>query len=512
MVLEPSIKWCECNTAPCDCVLIPGTGTTPWNIYQYLPCYSACCEETYDCTITGCIPNTTGTGLFTSLAQCQVVCVEWECISGLTANFCEMKTPIPVQNCQPLPNGYSTLVNNLLSYFSNQANSVTWTNFNTTKFDQTAPGVYNSQTPLCNSQCNAGVWHYFDTISMENDLNPQHPYYINTGPCSSWGDFINQVNLQPGINNYLMVNYSPNSTAQDILNDVWTIPGNSDTLIRISPFQPCICVDDPCHCDELVGTGRTPTQDYYTTSAACSANCCDYQWYCHSGAVPIVAGAPLGTTPPCTCLQSNNILPGVQTYQSELACKQYPKNCCLPQYYDCPNGYCVSLVPGNIGPYATANACAQAVANGDCGPVQDGWNCKWVLDDAPGPTSAGSFQCVQCYGLGCQYTPVTAAGAPYWGNAHAQCLYYCEGENGPCIKCCMDHFGSVYSLSLTANPCKCPINTIEVPAPCDGPCHIQYLVSKDFTTTGQHVNVNVTKTHVSLDIIGIITNVRVYLL
>ncbi|GAF69438.1 unnamed protein product, partial [marine sediment metagenome] len=458
MVLEPFIQWCECSKKGCDCVLIPGTGTTPWDIYQYLPCYSACCEETYDCKVNGCQPNNTGTGLFTSLAQCQIVCVEWECISAVTAVNCEMKASIPVMNCQPLPNGYGTLVNNLLDYFSNPANSLTWTSFSMTKYDQSAPAIYNPNTPNCNSYCNTGVWHYFDTISMSNDLSPTHPYYINTGPCNSWGDFINQVNLQPGINNYLMVNYSPNTSAQDILHDVWTIPGNSDTLIRISPFQPCICVSEDCHCDPLNGTGRTPTQNYYTTSAACSADCCSDEWYCHTGAVPQSIGWPfnttIGTTQPCTCLQ--NPPQGVQTFPTELACKQYPQNCCLPQYYDCPNGYCQSLTPGTVGPYSTAAACAAAVSNGDCAPMDEAWNCTWVEDDAPTPTPTGSFQCLPCVGGGCQYTPATAAGPPYFGNALAQCQYYCEGENGPCIKCCMDDFGAVYSLSLTANPCKCP--------------------------------------------------------
>ena len=146
MLLEPSIDWCECISSHCDCILIPGTGATPYDITQYSQCYSACCDETYDCTDTGCIPNSMGTGQFTSLGQCQAVCVEFECISAVTAVNCEMKLPIPVQNCQPLPNGYGTLVNNLLAYFSNQANSVTWTNFNTTKYDQSAPSIFNNQT------------------------------------------------------------------------------------------------------------------------------------------------------------------------------------------------------------------------------------------------------------------------------------------------------------------------------------------------------------------------------
>ena len=403
------------------------------------------------------------------------MCVEWECKSGTTANGCELKTFIPVHNCQPLPSGYFTLVNNLLDYFSDPINSLAWTSFNSTKFDQAAPAIFNPNTPGCNSQCPSGVYHFFDTISMNNNLQPTHPYYINTGPCSSWGDFVNQVNLQPGINNYLMQNYSPGTTAQQILHDVWTIPNNSDTTIEISPFMPCICVDEECDCFPLNGTGRTPTQNYYTTSAACSAHCCNDEWYCHTGAVPLPNDSQqLVSTQPCVCLQ--NPPPGVQTFPTELDCKQYPKNCCLPQYYDCPNGFCVSLIPGTVGPYSTPAACAAAVAMGDCAPIEDGWNCQ---TDGPGPIVIPT--CVPCVGGGCQYNSSTAAGPPYFGNSLAQCQFYCEGENGPCIKCCMDDLGAVYSLSLTANPCKCPIGTTEVPAPCKEPCPFPVSCIDGFT-------------------------------
>ena len=459
LTLEPNIKWCQCLNSKCDCVLIPGTGTTPWDMTQYLPCYSACCEETYDCTTNGCVTNNSGTGLFNSIGQCQVVCVEWECISGITSSGCNTKTAIPVHNCQPLPGGYGSLVVNLLDYFSNNLNNLTWTSFNSTKFDQTAPSVYNPQTPDCNAMCTQGVWHYFDTIEMNNNLQPTHQYYINTGPCSSWGDFIIQLNLQPGINNYLMQSYSPtNSSYADVIKDVQNIPENERTDVTISNMNPCICIDKPCDCYELIGTGRTPTQDYYTTSASCLTQCCVEEWYCE----------PDNNNHQCECLFGTPPL-GATLYPSQNHCKKDVLNCCKPQWYDCPNGWCVSLIPGVVGPYATAAACTAAVQAGKCDEIhgENGYDC---ISLEPGPTTISTQACVGVSNGG-QYTPTTALGAPWFGNAYAQCQHYCEGENKPCEKCCVDKFGQQFMLTPTTNPCKCPVNTIEIPIPCGGtPC------------------------------------------
>jgi len=451
MTLDPQFRWCECKETDCDCILIPGTGATPYNINQYSLCYSACCDETYDCTINGCVPNNAGTGIFSSLAQCQLICVEYECVSGVTADFCEQKQSIPVSNCNVLPIGLSQLTTDLLSYFSNPMNGINQASFSAYKYDQTAPGVYNPNTPFCNgTMCPQSVYHYFSYISYNNGWPAGHQYHINTGAQYSWADFINALNQSNGVNNYLMVNYSPNANLATIQGALSDIPGEG--RIELGPISPCICQDVDCHCPQIPGTGHTPTQNYYSTSASCITDCCEDVWYCendHGNCECKFGTAPLGSP----------------TYSSLLDCKQSPQNCCKNQWYDCPGGACVSLIPGTIGPYATPADCTAAVAAGLCEPDQPSYNCQ---TESPGPVVIPT--CVPCIGTGCQYTPVTAAGAPFFGDALAQCQSQCEGENPICWKCCMNKFGQIYQLTLNHPTCKCPVDTVEVPCDGTGPC------------------------------------------
>lgn len=454
MMLDPLFRWCECKETDCDCLLIPGTGATPYNINQYAPCYSACCEETYDCTINGCVVNNSGTGNFTSLAQCQLICLEYECISGTTSNasICEAKQSIPVANCNILPIGLVQLTTDLLNYFSDPANNLNQASFSAYKFDQEAPAYYSPTGSQCNgSLCNQSVYHYFDSISYNNGWPAGHQYSINTGPQTSWGNFINALNNSNGINNFLMVNYSPNTSYANILSALSDVPGEG--RVQLGKINPCICNNEPCHCPQIPGTGHTPTQNYYSTSAACETDCCEDEWYCNTK--PLTGCECKMGTPP----------PGAPTYPSLLACKQNTQNCCKNQWYDCPNGACVSLIPGTIGPYATPADCTAAVAAGMCSPEGPSYNCQ---TDGPGPVVIPT--CVPCIGSACQFTPVTAAGAPFFGDALAQCQSQCEGETPICWKCCMNKFGQIYQLLLNDPICKCKPGDIEVPCDGSGPC------------------------------------------
>ena len=453
MFLDPQFRWCECKETDCDCILIPGTGATPYNLSQYSLCYSACCNETFDCTINGCVPNTVGTGTFSSLAQCQIVCLEYECVSGSSSNLsaCEMKQTIPVANCNILPIGLGTLTNNLLNYFSNPANGVNQASFSAYKYDQQAPTLFNPNTPFCNgTACNQSVYHFFNYISYNNGWPAGHQFHINTGPQTSWGNFITALNQSNGINNALMVNYSPNANLATIQGALSDVPGSG--RIELGPISPCLCENVDCHCPQIPGTGHTPTQNYYPTSAACMTDCCEDVWYCENNH---------GN---CECKFGTPAL-GSPTYSSLLDCKQDPINCCKNQWYDCPGGFCVSLIPGTIGPYATAADCTAAVAAGICDPDQPSYNCQ---TESPGPVVIPT--CVPCIGAGCQFTPVTAAGAPFFGDALAQCQSQCEGETPICWKCCMNKFGQIFQLTLNHPTCKCPVNTVEVPCDGTGPC------------------------------------------
>ena len=454
LTLDPQFRWCECKESDCDCILIPGTGATPYDINQYSLCYSACCDESYDCTINGCVANNSGTGNFTSLAQCQLICLEYECISGTTSNasICEAKQSIPIANCNILPIGLVQLTTDLLNYFSNPANNLNQASFSAYKFDQEAPAYYSPTGSQCNgSLCNQSVYHYFDSISYNNGWPAGHQYSINTGPQTSWGNFINALNNSNGINNFLMVNYSPNTSYANILSALSDVPGEG--RVQLGKINPCICNNEPCHCPQIPGTGHTPTQNYYSTSAACETDCCEDEWYCNTK--PLTG---------CEC-QMGTPPPGAPTYPSLLACKLNQQNCCKNQWYDCPNGACVSLIPGTIGPYATAADCTAAVAAGMCSPEGPSYNCQ---TDGPGPVVVPT--CVPCIGSACQFTPVTAAGAPFFGDALAQCQSQCEGETPICWKCCMNKFGQIYQLLLNDPICKCKTGEVEVPCDGHGPC------------------------------------------
>ena len=63
---------CYCNTSDCDCVLVPGTGNTGYDMSMYNSCTGACCsaESRYDCSINGCYDTLNGIGEFASLAAC----------------------------------------------------------------------------------------------------------------------------------------------------------------------------------------------------------------------------------------------------------------------------------------------------------------------------------------------------------------------------------------------------------------------------------------------------------
>ena len=452
MILDPFFRWCECKDSKCDCLLIPGTGATPYNINQYSSCYSACCEETYDCTTTGCVANNSGTGNFTSLAQCQLICVEYECISGSSSNItiCEAKQSIPVSNCNVLPIGLGQLTTNILNYFSN---FLPQASFSAYKYDQEAPAYYIQGSQCSGVVCNQSVYHYFDSISYSNGWPAGHQYNINTGPQTSWANFITSLNQSNGINNYLMVNYSPNTSYSTILSALSDIPGENPGRVQLGTITPCICKSEDCHCPQIPGTGHTPTQNYYSTSAACEIECCEDEWYCNTK--PLTG---------CEC-QMGTPPPGAPTYPSLLACKQNTQNCCKNQWYDCPNGACVSLIPGTIGPYATPADCTAAVAAGMCSPEGPSYNCQ---TEGPGPVVIPT--CVPCLGQACQFTPVTAAGAPFFGNALAQCQSQCEGETPICWKCCMNKFGQIYQLLLNDPICKCKLDDIEVPCDGSGPC------------------------------------------
>ena len=492
----------------CDCELIDGTGATgTWDITDYTDCYDACCSgETYDCIYQGgCVLNPNGTGQYPSLTACTGDCREWECVAGVqSSDDCAMNTFLNI-DWLSLPYYGGSMNMTMARYFADPINGLQHNDVNNYKFtNQVAPTAYGLTPSQFHCEVGAQPWTsptttqppygvyspsmpvggvfgtgtgllvagnpttFGSTPSFPNATSTHTwpgPNAASGGGCffDTWADLITGCNMI-GLNHYTTNNpLTLNDTFDDVDTSIVThfrlLTNTGITL----PGDRCLCSGTACSCTEWQGTGYTNfhTSESDCIAAATATPCCippTNLWYCEPGHAHAGTG-----TQDCVCVQG----PG-GTYASLDACKQDTHNCCDPHYYDChnpgtPSAGCVGLILGSIGPYQTAAAC-------DAGCPKSGYNCEWVLDDSPVPTTSGSYQCVGCYGTACQYTYVTSAGAPYFGDALAQCQSNCPGNN--CWKCCMDHWGWITQLSPSLPPhqCKCPMNTVEVLCDGTGPC------------------------------------------
>tara|TARA_R110000744_G_scaffold67860_1_gene138291 strand:- start:77 stop:1852 length:1776 start_codon:yes stop_codon:yes gene_type:complete len=235
---------------------------------------------------------------------------------------------------------------------------------------------------------------------------------------------------------------------------------------RVGSYQ-CFCSGTACSCLDIPGTGHTG--NYYSLESDClvAANsnpCCtppDNYWHCEP---QNTQGTPNGD---CLCVQQS----GFGGYPTLLDCKNDGGNCCDKNTYDCMHmgtqlQGCYGMVFPNIGPYQTIAQCYD-----DC--PKEGYNCQIIEDDGPGssgPGGSGYLGCVPCIGTSCQFTNVTAAASPYFGDALLQCQDNCPAKD--CWKCCMNKAGQIYQLSPSTPPaqCKCGIGTVEVECGPTGPC------------------------------------------
>ena len=87
-VVGASSQHCTCIVVDCDCIEIQGSaGFYP----TYALCIPPCCQvvnDTYDCTINGCIDPGGGYGYFQSLQDCEDVCWEWACNNPNVSSNC----------------------------------------------------------------------------------------------------------------------------------------------------------------------------------------------------------------------------------------------------------------------------------------------------------------------------------------------------------------------------------------------------------------------------------------
>jgi len=482
----------------CDCIEIPGTGHTgAFPISDYNLCYTACCSgDTYDCTLGGCIPNTIGTGAYNSLSTCTGDCREWECISGTpNYNTCSGQTFLNIDwlntatNYTPTVNG--GLLGLVLAYFADSTNGLQyqvvsdyihtnqlppqWGNHCTVGNQPWTPAGVNATYGLYRPQrISAAHNSQSDTafrFTNATNYDPVTQTCVGSG-CyfDRWADLITGCQMEGVINAYTQLPINLNSSLMEVKLSLAIHFGAQGAIVRLTCYNadpafscPCYCSGTACYCNEVPGTGHT---NYWSSQSDCDAAanatpCCvppDELWYCEPQHTH-----PGGPQSNCICVQGP-----AGIHYSLQDCKDFTGNCCDRHYYDClnqgtPQAGCVGLANNVVGQYQTAQLC-----DDDCPKV--GYNCEWVLDDSPIPTTSGSWGCISCVGVTCQYTYLTAAGTPYFGDALAQCQSNCPGHS--CWKCCMDHNGWITQLlpSLPPAQCNCPAGSVEVLCDGSGPC------------------------------------------
>ena len=493
---EVVIKGTPCYGTPsgCDCVEIPGTGHTGgwyWATSNYQPCVDACCSgETFDCTQSGCVPNLTNTGLYNSMSACTADCREWKCIPGSNnIDTCSGATFLNIDWSLLTP---SLMIAKCVEYFKDPANMLQYTPVSNYKVVDVAQGV-NTFPSACEEQAfdpvaNPGMYTlrrltaFVVPNSSLNTPDPAFPTANNYDPVTqqctgsgcafdSWSDLVTACQSLGMINPYTGAIIDINDTLSHYTGAIFE-HFNLSTPVAIRVYNEiCHCSGTACYCDELIGTGNTGNiySDLPSCNLAANANpCCqppEDWWTCKPGSIG-PGGSGLGTLQgECVCVQGA-IAGSPGSYPTLQDCKDNPNNCCDRNYYDClnqgtPQAGCVGLINGTPGPYQTATLCDQA-----CPKI--GYNCKLVDDDGPG--GSGSLACVPCIGLFCQYTHITAIGAPYYGDALQQCQDSCPAKD--CWKCCMDKNGYITQLSPALSPtqCFCPKGTVEVQCDGSGPC------------------------------------------
>ena len=259
-----NVEPCICNEVECYCVEdINGQYATSALCEQY------CCvpEESYDCTIYGCVDLGNGTGQFTGLtawADCIAVCNEYVCHEEGDPDYDSCQNLIPItMPLYYLNNASSTGA--LLSQFSTPA--MQSMDFGDYKFNVFVPATNN---PCVGSCCTKeGQWYNLESIYIDNVVAG-----IVTGAQNTWCDFITALNGTAGVINNFGGNYfNCNDTYSYVKTELVQIQGiNTLTASIEENLEPCFCSGKPCDCYQIQGTGHTGAYSSYTS---CISGCCD---------------------------------------------------------------------------------------------------------------------------------------------------------------------------------------------------------------------------------------------
>ena len=233
---------CVCGKMPCHCVEVLGTGGV---FSTEILCLDVCCSvDSWNCTINGCEDPGNGTGTYLSLPDCQAVCKEWLCGPFIPPNHVDGKTA-------------TGIVGSLID-------QITWLAVNTPPTSPFSDYRYEDNNYPLGMTCvgNSGYpWRFVTNIlvpSLSGSL-------IVTPPLSSWGSFIDYLNLTyPSL---------PVNVGQSfpIVND--TIQTNNNGYGIKIQTNTCVCNTLDCACHIEPGTGHT--NGYHLSDyAGCEFVCC----------------------------------------------------------------------------------------------------------------------------------------------------------------------------------------------------------------------------------------------
>lgn len=276
------VEICDCTPDDCYCEEVVGVG----QYWTQAACEKVCCdpEESWDCTITGCVDPGTGNGAFfglNGLTDCINVCKEYECNPGLImVDTCDQRQEIPY-------NGTGSA--DIMMHISDNANGLQSTLFSDMKFE-----IANYCHPPQHQPCYGQNGLSLAYVSMVQKLLGNSLYGIPAGE-----QFYSWTQLIDGINQYCN-NCTGTFTVNSVLQTTQTgsmgvncLDGSNVCFYDMTVIQPpvaypefsivmgcCSCSGSTCDCLPIVGTGHSGTYVYTPPGySLCVSACCDEQNY-----------------------------------------------------------------------------------------------------------------------------------------------------------------------------------------------------------------------------------------
>tara|TARA_R110000824_G_scaffold269809_2_gene458272 strand:+ start:7207 stop:19128 length:11922 start_codon:yes stop_codon:yes gene_type:complete len=282
-------EWC-CSGEDCWCVQQWNTGGT---YTTNTSCLSACCPSSgYTCLPQiGCMPAAQGAiPFFPTQNDCQncltnplcpdygaCATITWDCNSGFTYNSCDTsigpinlispgspgnQTGAPfITNPPTYPFSSDSITTASAGIMTDYAISVVTNHFYWDPAVQYSAATYEINSPAYTSgniSLPAEICYGPNGFPQFRYTSIGHKQVNNGVEYSTWESFVSVASASP-----YSFNVSVMMTAGDItgLHPLeWNVT-----------IEPCICRQDPCHCDPVIGWPL----GQFSSSAACESKCCE---------------------------------------------------------------------------------------------------------------------------------------------------------------------------------------------------------------------------------------------